>query len=299
MKQITGKAIVCCLLILALLATFVAGCKSPETTTAPTIPPASSLVIDFNNFYSGDSVTPTSGSAAPLVQQASFTSGSGDSYSSAPYAIGTKQNWGFAALNVGVWSVIIVVGLAVPVAAFVESFNHVPQQQTDYSWIWSYNVTVGLVVYTAELHGKFINNGVRWEMYISKQGEYTDFQWYYGESNLPATEGFWILKNKPSDPTDLIRIDWERDLAGGTHDIKYTNIVPGGPENGGYIQHGVTAAEPFDRFFDLFNKGQNNHTDIEWSSTTKEGRVKDANHFGDNEWHYWDSNHIDVGSTSG
>jgi hypothetical protein len=137
---------------------------------------------------------------------------------------------------------------------------------------------------------------VRWEMYISKQGEYTDFLWYYGESNLPATEGFWILKNKPSDPTDFIRIDWERDLAEGTHDIRYTNIVPGGPENGGYIWHGVTAGERFNHFVELFNKGQNNHTYIAWNSTTKEGRVKDANRFGNNEWHYWDSNHIDVES---
>ncbi len=297
MKPITGKVIVCCLLILALLATFVTGCKGTvTTTTAPKIPPLSSFVIDttdLNYFTSAADVTPTSGNAASLVQLASFTGGSGDSYSS-PQAIGSKQNWQFAAFNVGLWSGIIVVGLAVPVAAFVESFNHVPQQQTDYSWIWSYNVSVLGAVYTAELHGKFIDTGVRWDMYISKQGAYTDFQWYYGESDLPATEGFWILKNNPSDPTDFIRIDWNRDLAEGTHDIKYTNIVPDGPENGGYIWHGVTAAEPFDRFFNLFNKGQNNHTYIEWNSTTKAGRVKDAKHFGDNEWHYWDSNRMDV-----
>jgi len=300
MKPTTNKVILCCLLILALLATFVTGCKGkePETTTAPLIPPVYSFVIDFNDFTSEANASPTSGSAASFVQQASFASGSGNSYSSAQYAIGSYQNWGFAAWNVGVWSAIIVVGLAVPVAAFVESFNHTPQQQTDYSWIWSYDVTVGGGVYTAELHGKFIDNGVRWEMYISKQGEYTDFLWYYGESNLPATEGFWILKNNPSDPTDLIRIDWERDLAEGTHEIKYTNIVPGGPENGGYILHGVRATGSYDRFFDLFNKGQDNYTYIEWNSTTKEGRVKDAKHFGDDEWHYWDSNHIDVDITT-
>ncbi len=296
MKPIRGKVIVCCLLILALLATFVTGCKGTETnepTTAPSIPPLSSFVIDFDDFYSEANVTPTSGNAASLVQLASFTSGGSDSYSSPQYAIGSKQNWQFAAFNVGVWSSIIVVGLAVPVAAFAESFNHIPQQQADYSWIWSYNVSLLGIVYTAELHGKFIDNGVRWDMYISKQGEYADFLWYYGESDLPATEGFWILKHNPSDPTDFIQIDWGRDLAEGTHDIRYTNIVPGGAENGGYIWHGLTT-EPFDRFFNLFNKGQNNHTYIEWNSTTKAGRVKDAKHFGDNEWHYWDSNHMDV-----
>ena len=117
---------------------------------------------------------------------------------------------------------------------------------------------------------------------------------YYGGSNLPATEGYWILKKNPSDPTDLLRIDWQRDLAEGTHDIKYTNIVPGGPENGGYIFHGVTTEEPYDLFCEIYNKGKDNHTYIKWSSITKEGQVKDGSHFGDSGWHCWDSEHLDV-----
>ena len=298
MKITKNKVIIHCLLILALFTSFVIGCRNSEThenpAAPPQIPPISSFVMDFADFNPQDTVSLIPSSTAGAVQQVGFISESGDSYSSARYAIGSRKNWGFAALNVGFWSVVVVVGLAIPVAAFVESFDHMPEQQPDYTWIWSYDVTVNDVVYTAELHGKYIDNGVRWDMYISKQNEYTDFQWYYGESDLPATEGFWVLKKNPSDPTDLLRIDWKRNLTEGTHDIKYTNIVPGGPENGGHIFHGVTTEEPYDLFYDIFNKGKDNYTYIEWNNTTKEGRVKDARHFNDSEWHCWDSDYMDV-----
>jgi hypothetical protein len=298
MKTIKNKFTIHCLLILALLASFLTGCRGTESheqpTTPPQIPPISSFVMDFADFNSQGEVSLIPSTRAVTAQQVSFINGSSGSQSSDQYAMGTRKNWGFAALNVGFWSVVVVVGLAIPVAAFVESFDHTPEQQPDYTWIWSYDVTVNDVTYTAELHGKYIDNGVRWDMYISKQNEYTDFQWYYGESDLPATEGFWILKKNPSDPTDLLRIDWKRDLAEGTYDIKYTNIVLGGPENGGYIFHGVTTDELYDRFYEIFNKGKDNYTYIEWDSTTKEGRVKDTRHFNDSEWHCWDADYMDV-----
>ena len=274
-------------------------CLTATTPGAPPIPPVSSFLMDFDDFNSEAEAASATISTEQSIQLASFTTGNDDVYPLDEYAIGDKENWNFAAFNVGVWSTIVLVGLAVPVAAFVESFNHVPQQQADYSWVWSYDVQVGLATYTGELHGKYKEdeNGVRWDMYISRQGEYEDFHWYYGESNLPATEGFWIIKNKPSDPTDLLRIDWERDLAGGTYSITYTNIVPGGPENGGYIAHGARIPSddsPYDRFYEIYNKGADNLTNIEWDSTTREGRAKAPHYFGDDEWHCWDADHNNI-----
>ena len=61
-------------------------------------------------------------------------------------------------------------------------------------------------------------------------------------------------------------------------------------ENGGYINYGITNETPYNAFYDIYNKGQDNHTNIEWNRTTKEGRVKDAQHFLDAVWHLWDSN---------
>lgn len=300
-----------CLVALALLALMIGGCgqdvnnngdnidnidnvPEEETDVPPEIPPLSTFVMEFGDFSSSGHVSAEPDSTDYEWQMVSFNGTDGSSSSNDPYNSGEQKNWNFAALNVGVWNILLFVGLIVPVATFAESFNHVPQQQPNYTWVWAYDVTIDEDIYYAELHGKFIDSGVRWEMYISKEGEYSNFNWYYGESNLPATEGFWILKNKPSDPTDLLRIDWQRNLADGTSSISYTNIVPNGPENGGYIYYGVMANESYDRFYEIHNKGKNNYTYIEWNYDNQDGRVKASHHFGDDDWHCWNSAHGDI-----
>ena len=102
------------------------------------------------------------------------------------------------------------------------------------------------------------------------------------------------MKQSPVVPEDLLRIDWSRNITADTHTIRYTNIVPDGPENGGYIDARHTEDTPYDHIWDIYNKGQDNHTYIEWSSITGEGRVNDLKHFGDEDWHCWDSDRINV-----
>jgi hypothetical protein len=276
-----------------------AGCATsengqPASEEPPQIPPESSFVMNLDDFASQNTKSLIPGSKGQIVEQVSLSPSYGAPSGSGKYAPGDRKNWGFAAFNVGFWNALVIVGLAVPVASFGESFHHVPTRQPDRSWVWTYDVTVQKAVFTAELHGRYTDSGVRWDMYITRQGEYSDFLWYYGESNLAATQDYWILKNKPSDPTDLLQIDWHRNPAGGTSDIRYTNIVPGGPENGGYIFHEVTTDSPFNLSYDIYNKGKDNHTNIEWSNATKAGRVKDPLHFGDNQWYCWDSDLADT-----
>jgi len=268
MKILRGRTLLHLLLVLVIAVLTVTGCG---TSGAPTIPPVETFVIPFENFGTGGLTL---------------------------FDTGNHSNWDYAALTVGFWSVVGVVGLAVPVAAFRASFHNIPLQQNDGSWLWTYSVNVGGSIYTAKLHAQFttevIPEGVHWTMNISKAGEYQDFLWYWGECDLPATEGFWILKQSPTNSTDLLQIDWSRNISAGTYAVKYTNIVPGGPENGGYIDTQYTKGTPYDYIWDLYNKGQNNHTYIEWSSTTGKGRVKDFQHFGNYDWHCWNSTRINV-----
>jgi hypothetical protein len=275
--------------ILATVLTILAsGCaktgNSVDTSKPPQIPPQSSFVMDFGDFMQTNQ-------SSNLDHATLLVSLFQDS---TPVVIGTqalgdRSNWTFAALNVGFWNLVGVVGLAVPVASFVASINQTPVKQPDNSWVWTYSITAQGITYTAELHGKYISSAVRWDMYISKQNDFTDFLWYYGETNNNNTSGFWVLKEKPSKAVDLLRIDWHRNPADDTGDIKYTNIQPGGADNGGYISFTATKNSLYDRSYTIFNKSKNETTDIEWSFTTKAGRVKDSQHFGDSSWHYWDS----------
>lgn len=285
------------LIVISILTFVMAGCNNKndkKDTTYPDEPPSlpPSFAIDFAAFSSSNqaSFLPDKSDDGNIIQLASYNPKHNMPYINQA-VLGDQSNWNYAAGTVVIWSVIGVIGLAIPVAAFNASFHNIPVQQNDGSWIWSYSVRIGGPLYTAKLHGTYIANGVRWEMYISKEGGYTDFLWYYGESDQPATEGYWVLKNTPDNPTDLLRIDWTRTIADGTGSIKYTNIVPNGPENGGYIYTETNNDTPLNAYWNIYNKGLNNHTYIEWNRTTLEGHIRDFNHFKDDNWHCWDSQH--------
>lgn len=237
-------------------------CKKENTDPAPQLPPESSFVMDFSGFSNPDDTTTSRG-------------------------FGTYQNWGHAYANVVVWSTIIKVGLAVPVAAFAESFNHEAVYHPDANnWTWSYNFQVAGAWHEAELTGFFQSDTINWEMRITKEGAYTDFLWYTGKNSYDRSGGYWILNEKPENPNPMLRIDWTYE-GGGIGDIKYTNVVPGGNENGGYINYGTQSGE-LDLFYDIYNKGQENLIEIEWSKDYHNGHVADPVKFGDSEWHCWD-----------
>lgn len=245
-----------------ILSVALASCNK-DKQPAPQLPPESTFLMNFSGFSNPED-----------------TAASRD--------FGTYQNWGHAYANVVVWSVFIKVGLAVPVAAFVESFNHdAVYHPAQHNWTWSYNFKVDGVWHEAELTGYIENDTVNWEMRITKDGEYSNFLWYYGKNSWDRSGGYWILYEKPSNPNTLLRIDWTYQ-GGGIADIKYTNIVPDGPENGGYINYGTQTGD-LNLFYDIYNKGQDNLTEIEWNNTDYHGHVKDPMKFGDSDWHCWNN----------
>jgi hypothetical protein len=207
------------------------------------------------------------------------------------------ENWGWSALNVGIWNTIITVGLAVPVAAYLESFNHEPELQSDGTFIWSYSFDVAGVQHSAELHGRVEGNDVHWDMFISREGDYDNFNWYSGVSTLTHTEGSWTLNKDPQNPVPFIDIEWHSDPEAGAADITYTNVEPNAAGNGGYIAYAVNEAQTYESSYTVFNAGADNLTEIEWSPHTKAGRVRDAAHFGDSEWNCWDENRQNVDCT--
>lgn len=251
------------------------GCSKDSTEPAeeaPPVPPASTLEMDFEAF-------PDTTSPAPFQKSQQTT---------------TYANWGYSALSIVIWNSILTVTLAVPVAAFHATIQVEPELQPDGRWLWSRNFNIGGVSHTAKLYGRTVSEGIEWEMYISKDGVYTDFKWYTGLSNLPVTEGTWTLYKAPANPVEFLLIEWHRNPQQDTGDIKYTNIEQGNPGNGGYIYYEKTNNTPFNAGYDIFNSQLTNLTEIEWHRTTREGRVRDPNHFQDSLWHCWDMNLMDL-----
>lgn len=240
-----------------------------DTETAPEIPPESTFILDFSDFDNNQK-----SDEADLIK--------------------LRTNFTFAVIHVAWWNLFIAGNMIIPVASFVEAFNHEPVREGPGWWIWSYNFNAGGVVHKAELHGK-VSSEITWEMYISKEGEYTDFLWYTGQNDLLITEGYWLLKRTPADSALLFRIDWERNLADSTGQIKYSVINEDEDYYDSYIQYGNTENPPFDAFYDIhLTKDSIVEVNIEWSSINKDGRIKALPTFKDSEWHCWDTLQYDI-----
>ncbi len=249
---------------------FFSSCKKEEDPgVAPDIPPEGAFVMDYDNFNKE-------------------TKGADD----------TKSAWNFAAawLHVGVWNTILTVGLVVPVASYVEALKHEPVHHSGTTWLWEYDVAVGFSTYTAQLYGTVDSDKVTWEMFVSKQGDsdFQEFKWYEGESNLSRTEGQWTLYKSNADPTAYLQIDWTKNAEDSTGTIKYTNIIPEGIENGGYISYGNGEAGELDAFYDIYNKGEDKLVEIEWNTVLHNGHIRSEHIYQDLDWNCWGTDYQDT-----
>ncbi len=256
--------------VIALIAAILfSGCNKDDSTgpaeVAPEIPPITTLEIDFSSFDTTN--------AKALGKRG------GDD------RILMNNNWRVAASKLGLWNLVLVLNLAVPVTAFKASFTQVPVLN-DGTWTWSYNFGLGQ---SAELTARPSGGNIIWEMRITRPDVYTDYLWFSGESNLNATAGTWRLNFNPQDPAPYLDIVWNRNPSDGTFDIKYTNIRAGDPGNGGFIFAGFTNNSPFNAFYEIHNPAVNNDVNIEWNRTDFSGRISDRLAFGDTDWHCWDT----------
>lgn len=254
-----------------------ASCDNKELArTAPEIPPVETMIIDFGNM-------------ADATKSASAT----------------KINWGYSALNVGVWSGIIGTTFAVPVAAFRAAFGQQPTVVSDLIWQWEYSVEGFTSQYSARLVGELESaSKIKWEMYISKTGinPFNEFLWFEGTSNIDGQSGQWILYHSAGLPDKTIQVDWiKEDKQVG--EIKYTYVREKNDQRladkfyGSNLTYGLQDND-LDAFVNIhafdFESGMFLDTDIEWSRTSYNGHVKAEHFFNDTNWHCWDSQGSDI-----
>lgn len=242
---------------------------SDSPGVAPTIPPSTSFEMDLQQFPDDDGGR-TGGRTA------------------------TVANWSHAAVNVGVWNLIIGVSTVVPVAAFKAAANQTPEFIGNNTWQWTYNFEVDNTQHSAKLQGMLVSDGVEWKMLLSKTGEYTDYEWYSGHSNSERTEGSWMLNFGPEEARPFVRIDWNRNVDSTVASIKYTSTDPENPGIGGYIQYGINEQTPFNAFYNIFDSQDENLVEIKWNQTTNAGTVRNPKFFGDENFHCWNANLQDI-----
>jgi hypothetical protein len=259
-------------LIVILLSGSFWGCK--KNGNPPALPPAESMIIDFSNFYvSGKSALITDGSKAV-----------------------ENTNWTVAASVAAVWNSILVIDIAIPVAAFEKAINTSPTNLDKTTWQWKYSVTVAGATYTARLTGQTGPSDIKWEMYISKTGDYGEFLWYEGTTDLSGKNGSWTIKESEANQVPMLQIDWYKNSS-SIDSVKYTYIKTGETFNGSYIDYGLTSGA-LNAFYNVYawvpNMLKFTTVKIQWSTSVHNGRVEADDYFQDSNWHCWDANGNDI-----
>jgi len=266
------KKILTLLLLMIFSSTLFTGCKK-DNGDPPLLPPVESMEIDFSNFES----TPLKGI--------------------------NDVNWTLVSGIAGFWNNIITATLAVPVLSFKLAVDETPVYLDDKTWQWTYTASYLTISYTARLTGQIRSTDVLWKMYITRTGAggFSEFLWFEGTSELDGTGGIWTLNYSPTDQVPVLEIEWTK-TAATVGSVTYTYVkekladgVTTNPFNGSYITYGLTT-NTYDAYYSIhyyYNTAFADF-DVEWSTSTYDGRVMSLQVFGDEEWHYWDSNYSDA-----
>ena len=275
------KKIVMLLVFITVLIPVFFSCDDNETEKAPLLPPIESMAIDFSNF-------------------------AGDSKAAAEFKTVTNYSW--AALTVYFWNVTVGSVIAVPIAAYKNSFNHTPVYLGNNKWQWSYSVTGFASDYTARLTGELRTNDVKWEMYITKTGigAFAEFKWFEGTSSLDRNTGQWTLYHSYAFQEEVLVIDWLR-ISGEFSQITYTYVRELNDNretenfNGSYLTYGLQTGD-YDAYYKVHAYSPNlldfADTYIEWNSTEYYGHIKAYHIYQNNNWHCWDTLGNDIDCTN-
>jgi hypothetical protein len=247
------------------------GCEKadlPDPEPAPDLPPDFSMIMNFSDFSSVDTNT--------LNPSLNY------------------QNWRVAASYVLEWKNSLADILALPTTSFLKAFKYKPYFDNEFNaWVWDFEFTVDGKTYVADLRGFIVPDGIRWEMYVSLEGLFTDYLWYSGYTDKEYTEGNWVINTGPEDPGTFLLANWTLNAINGNYTVKYTNISSGHPQSGSYILYGKTS-ELMDASYTVYNSTTIHFVKIHWSRASIFGQVTDPRYFDDELWHCWDETRQDT-----
>ena len=272
----------CTVFLFFLYSLFFIACDKENNDETPVLPPVESMVINLDGIQN-------------LGKSAGYSS---------DQSTMAKINWGYSALSVSTWSLLLTSTLAVPVASFAEAFKHSPVKTGPTTWQWSYSVTGFAVTYSARMVGILLSDDIKWEMYVKKEGvnPFNEFLWFDGTSSLDGKSGQWRLNHSAEFPEELLLIDWKKE-GDEVAEVKYTYTREKNDQRqtdkfkGSYLTYGFQNLT-YNAFVTIhaYQESGLQFSDafIEWNRSNYMGRVKSGSYFNDQSWHCWDSTGNDV-----
>ena len=236
-------------------------CDKEPTENRPELPPAESMTMDFSNFAS-----------PPDAMKSSEAS---------------SVNFVLSYTTVSFWNANAALVSAIPVAAYTHALSQTPEYLGDNTWEWSFEFPLNGLNYLAKLTGTRLNNEEFFlEMVISLASLPTQgVKWFDGIVRYDHTSADWTFYKEGSNA--VLEVAWNKDFETEAADLTYTYVEADQEETGSYIMWAYSPGEVYDAAYTVSMSG--GMTNIEWNTTTIEGRVKSPAYFEDELWHCWDS----------
>lgn len=256
-------------LLIVSITIFNTSCKKKDTTgEKPDLPPQESLIMDFSDFDSRPD------------QKSKGT---------------TYNNFVYSFLNVAFWHTLTTSYLAIPATAYGHLLSQNARYIGDNVWEWVYYFTYEQTDYVATLTGTRLNNEeFSMDLVIAEESNPDlGFKWFEGVCRYDHTSASWdIYKYNEGSPVKVLEVDWTKDFEANTSALTYVYVEPGQDETGSSITYGKDPSLDYNAWYTIDRSTET--IEIEWDLATKAGRVRNENHFLDNDWHCWDSNLADV-----
>ena len=269
MRRITKKLLVGMLISGLILVSF-AGCSEDEkekiVNQPPSLPPDSSMSIDFSTFGGGKL---------------------------APGAPVPGKNFRNASGRVLLLDVAVIVTLAPSVTVFKAAKNTTPIEQEDGSWLWSYTFTYLGNEFKANLTGRMQGDKTLWSMKatcLTLKTPLNNFEWYTGDCPLDNKSGKWQYYDylEPSADKLIGTIEWS--ATGNKSKIIFSSTNPKSDVFNDILTYSVEGTTASISYYDDSEKIT---ADITWDIVTSAGSIKVPG-YNNGERAYWDKNKQDT-----
>ncbi len=165
--------------------------------------------------------------------------------------------------------------------------------QKDKTWLNDFSFSIGNKgIYSAKFFSIIEADTVRYKTFISYD-YFSEIIYLDGHAYDNTKIGEWELNKTQRIDTTKIKFLTANWNFLKNDQIKFTNNQAG-EDNLNSILQMDSVDNDYNTYIDIYNKGDENHSIIQWNSSTKIGRVKDQLRFSNEDWHYWDDSYEDT-----
>lgn len=240
----------------------------PEPDTPPTLPPIESIRLDFSDFQTNP----------------------GDGKGTAKIVEDTYVNYTAAYININFWETLLEDDLlAVPVAGLSNALSKTGQEVSSGTFEWNLSFSAQSVSYVGTLVAVKGASSFTMELNAAPSGS-AEVKYFDATVSNDLSSVDWSIYNSSS--SKVLDGLYSMDETSGFESLEFDYVLSGQTETNSSIEYNYTPSATYDAaFYMIMSTGA---VDVEWNTSSSQGRVKSSAAFSDTNWHCWNDVLADI-----